>query len=148
MDQQDTLRVITALRNEARRLERMADAANPEPPAYQEGLREEVRAMDRLAAGIRNSGGVYTRDEVSTAANNGADMIGYSDELSMVVNAQMTRLDKPDAALDDVILANWQCEAEDFEKAGITGWATRELTEDEHQRAEAALVERMKEYLS
>jgi hypothetical protein len=66
----------------------------------------------------------------------------------MVVNAQMTRLDKPDATLDDVILANWQCEAEDFEEAGITGWATRELTEDEHQRAEAALIDRMKEYLS
>jgi hypothetical protein len=46
MDQQDTLRVISALRNEARRLERIAKAANPDPPAYREGLREEVRAMD------------------------------------------------------------------------------------------------------
>jgi hypothetical protein len=146
MDQQDTLRVISALRNEARRLERIAKAANPDPPAYREGLREEVRAMDRLAGDIRNSG-VYTRDEISTAANNGADMVDYSDELNMAVNAQMTLLDNPDATLDDVILANWQCEAEDFETAGITGWATRELTEDEHRRAEAALIERMKGWM-
>jgi hypothetical protein len=148
MDQQDKLRVISALHNEARRLERVAasrKSAGPALTAYREGFRKEARAMDGIAAGIRNAGGVYTRDEISDAVNGGADLIDYSDEINLIVNAQLTRLDNPDATMDDVILANWQADEEDYEEAGLAGFhGERELTEDEARRVDAALIERVK----
>lgn len=84
----------------------------------------------------------YTRDQIDAAVNAGANMIGYSNLINLIVNAQLTLLDQPDATLEDVILANWQAESEDYEAAGITDPA-RDLTEAEERAADAALVTRI-----
>lgn len=90
----------------------------------------------------------YTRDQIEAAVNGGADMIGMSDRINLIVNAQLTLLTKPDATLEDVILANWQADEEDYAAAGIdTESDDHDLTEDEERAVDAALVERVKGWL-
>ncbi|WP_205327050.1 hypothetical protein [Glycomyces sp. YM15] len=57
----------------------------------------------------------YTRDQVSTAVNAGADTIKDALELgerdadliNLIVNAALTCLDRPDASFDDVVNENY-----------------------------------------
>lgn len=55
----------------------------------------------------------YTYDDVSTAANNAADMLDGLDSgtqtlVDFVVNATLTLLDNTEADIEDVLEANWE----------------------------------------
>lgn len=55
----------------------------------------------------------YTYDDVSTAANNAANMLDGLDPdtqtlVDFVVNATLTLLDSKDAEIEDVLEANWE----------------------------------------
>ena len=54
----------------------------------------------------------YTHDDVSTAANNAANMLDGLDPdttslIDFVVNATLTLLDDKDATVEDVLQENW-----------------------------------------
>jgi hypothetical protein len=69
----------------------------------------------------------YTRDEVVAAVNAGADLVGYSDQINLIVNAQLTLLDQPEASLRDVILSNWQAEEDETDDElveRVQGWSS------------------------
>ena len=57
--------------------------------------------------------GMYTREQVERAVNDGADMVNSSDEINLVVNAQLTLLDNPQATLNEVIVANYDPAADE-----------------------------------
>ncbi len=60
---------------------------------------------------------VFTREQVSAAVNNGANQVLDDDHIyvddktydliNLIVNAQLTLLDNPDASLDDGIAENY-----------------------------------------
>lgn len=55
----------------------------------------------------------YTYDDVSTAANNAANMLDGLDSgtqtlVDFVVNATLTLLDNTEADIEDVLEANWE----------------------------------------
>lgn len=57
MNKEDKLRIVGALHNEARRLERVArhrGNSGPRLAGYRAGLRAEVDLLDKLADGIRS----------------------------------------------------------------------------------------------
>ncbi|MGW2864316.1 hypothetical protein [Streptomyces sp. NPDC001205] len=72
---------------------------------------------------------VWTREDISKAVNNGADLVGDelgserdTDLLNMVVNAVLTLLENPHYTLDEVIT---ECYDEDPEevRSWWTGWS-------------------------
>jgi hypothetical protein len=76
--------------------------------------------------GVPCTAGLFTRDEVSTAVNNGVDLVsggvGLSDSgqdlLNLVVNAAMSALDDPAVTLDVAIASSY-----DEDPETVKGWA-------------------------